>query len=43
MVELAKQATSHSDMVHIQVGDAADMPYDDDGFDVALSCLQFIT
>ena len=28
MVELAKQATSHLDMVHIQVGDVADMPYD---------------
>ena len=38
MVELAKQATSHlQDMVHIQVGDAADMPYDDDSFDVAIS------
>ena len=28
MVELAKQATSHLDNVHIQVGDATDMPYD---------------
>ena len=37
MVELAKQATSHLDMVHIQVGDAADMPFDDDSFDVAIS------
>ena len=37
MVELAKQATSHLDMVHIQVGDAANMPYDDASFDVALS------
>ena len=37
MVELAKQATSHLDMVHIQVGDVADMPYDDASFDVALS------
>ena len=37
MVELAKQATSHLDMIHIQVGDAADMPYDDDSFDVAIS------
>ena len=37
MVELAKQATSHLDMVHIQVGDAGDMPYDDDSFDVAIS------
>ena len=34
MVELAKQATSHLDMVHIQVGDAAD---GDDSFDVAIS------
>ncbi|XP_065888054.1 uncharacterized protein [Dysidea avara] len=39
MVELAKQATSHLDMVHIQVGDAADMPYGDDSFDVAISFL----
>jgi len=37
MVELAKQATSHLNMVHIQVGDAADMPYNDDSFDVAIS------
>ena len=37
MVELAKQATSHLDMVHIQVGDAADIPYDDASFDVAIS------
>ena len=38
MVELTKQVTSHlQDMVHIQVGDAADMPYDDDSFDVAIS------
>jgi len=37
MVELAKQATSHLDNVHIQVGDAADMPYDDASFDVAIS------
>ena len=37
MVELAKQATSHLDMVHIQEGDAADMPYDDASFDLALS------
>ena len=41
MVERAKQATSHLDMVHIQVGDVADMPYDDASFDVALSL--FIT
>ena len=39
MVELAKQATSHLDMVHIQVGDAANMPYDDASFDVAISLL----
>ena len=37
MVELARQATSQLEMVHIQVGDAADMPYDDASFDVALS------
>ena len=37
MAELAKQTTSHLDMVHIQVGDAADMPYDDASFDVAIS------
>ena len=37
MVELAKQATSHLDNVHIQVGDAAVMPYDDASFDVAIS------
>ena len=37
MVEHARQVTSHLDMVHIQVGDAADMPYDDASFDVALS------
>ena len=36
-VELAKQTTSELDNVHIQVGDAADMPYDDASFDVALS------
>ena len=41
MVERAKQTTSHLDMVNIQVGDAADMPYDDDLFDVAISV--FIT
>jgi len=34
MVKLAKQATSDKDMVHIQVGDAADMLYDDVLFDV---------
>ena len=39
MVELAKQTTSNLDMVHIQVGDAADMPYDDASFDVAISLL----
>ena len=37
MVELAKQATSHLDMVHIQVGDVTNMPYDDASFDVAIS------
>ena len=37
MVELAKEATSELDNVHIQVGDVADMPYDDTSFDVALS------
>ena len=37
MVEVTKQATSHLDNVHIQVGDAADMPYDDASFDVAFS------
>ena len=37
MVELAKEATAELDNVHIQVGDVADMPYDDTSFDVALS------
>ena len=37
MVELAKQATSHLDTVHVKAGDATDMPYDDASFDVALS------
>ena len=37
MVKLAKQATSHLDQVHIQIGDVADMPYDDASFDVAMS------
>lgn len=37
MVKLAKQATSDLDTVHIQVGDAANMPYNDASFDVALS------
>ena len=37
MVELAKQATSHLDNVHIQVGDVAGMPYNDASFDVAIS------
>jgi len=37
MVKLAKKTTSHLDNVHIQVGDAANMPYDDALFDVALS------
>jgi len=39
MVNLAKQTTSHLDMVRIQVGNAADMPYDDASFDLALSIL----
>ena len=43
MVELAKQATSHLDMVHIQVGNVADMPYDDDSFDVAISLFHSAT
>ena len=37
MVKLAKQATSHLDQVHIQVGDAVNVPYDNASFDVALS------
>ena len=37
MVDLAKQATLHLNTVHIQVGDAADMPYGDNLFDVAMS------
>ena len=37
MVELAKKATSKLDNVHIQVGDAGDMSYDNASFDVALS------
>ena len=37
MVEQAKQATSDLDIVHIQAGDAASMPYKDATFDVALS------
>ena len=37
IVKLAKQITSHLDMIHIQVGDAANIPYDDASFDVALS------
>ena len=37
MVELAKQATSGLDKVHIQVGDASNLPYDDASFDVAIS------
>ena len=36
-MELAKQTTSHFDMVHIRVGDVANTPYDDASFDVALS------
>ena len=39
MVNLAKQASdfAHLNTVHIQVGDAADMPYGDNLFDVAIS------
>ena len=37
MVKLAKQATSHLDMVHIKAGDVSSMPYDDASFDVAIS------
>ena len=37
MVKLAKQATSHLDMVHIKAGDVSRMPYDDASFDVAIS------
>ena len=37
MVNLARQATLHLDNVHIQLGDAADMPYEDASFDVAMS------
>ena len=38
MVELAKQATAQYSSVNICVGDAMDMPYDDDStFDVAIS------
>ena len=37
MVKRAKQATSGLDKVHIQVGNASDMPYDDASFDVAIS------
>ena len=37
MVAIAKRATSHLNTVHIQVGDAANMPYGDGSFDVAIS------
>ena len=37
LVKRAKQATSGMDKVRIQLGDATDMPYDDDSFDVAIS------
>ena len=37
MVELARKATSKLNNVHIQVGDAGDMPYEDTSFDVVLS------
>ena len=36
MVDLAKQTILQFNNVHIQVGDAADMPYDDASFDIAL-------
>ena len=37
MVKLAKQATSHLDTVHIQLGDVVQMPYKNASFDVAMS------
>ena len=37
MVELAKKATLYLDNVHIQVGNVAQMPYNDASFDVAIS------
>ena len=37
MVKLAKQATSHLDTVHIQLGNVAQMPYKNASFDVAMS------
>lgn len=37
MVAIAKRATSHLNTVHIQVGDAANMPYGDGSFDVVIS------
>ena len=37
MVEIAKQATAQLDTVSLRVGDAADMPYGDASFDVAIS------
>ena len=39
MVELAKKHTSNLDNVHIQLGDATNMPYSDASFDVATSLL----
>ena len=39
MVELARKLTSKLDNVNIQVGDVADMPYEDASFDVAISLL----
>ena len=37
MVELAKKATSELDNVHMQVGNVAQMPYNDASFDIAIS------
>ena len=37
MVEIAKQGTAQLDTVSLRVGDAADMPYGDASFDVAIS------
>ena len=37
MVKLARQMTIHLDTVHIQLGDVAQMPYDNASFDVAIS------
>ena len=37
MVKMAKRATSQFNTVNIQLGDAMNMPYDDNTFDIALS------